>query len=666
MRLRFVVASLAATTLVACGQTDFATEIGATEATLNAHGDVRPGEGAVWFEYWPTADPGQVRETPHRSAPVGTVGALKEHVTGLAANATYSFRACQLINAATRCVQTRKVRTGVGDVMAWGRTESPFFVTFFGIQLVASEGRGGGLPSGRGAASASLTPTIALGDYGSDNVTCVRVEGHQATIGLIGHTPDGTPRQDFALLTDNGPAGSGRDTFAIWPQPPSTIPPVTDCPLPYTGLFADQPQQPVVGGDVVISDPTPQAAPARGAAPSGPPRRRRPAPGARRSRGASPRRPEADGGRRRDRAHRPLRWAGAPATIALDPDRGGRRMTRSRSLSPSATARTDFDVLIVGAGISGIGAAYHLQTRCPGKTFAILEARATRSAARGTSSATRASARTRTCTRSATRFKPWTSDKSIADGRPILDYLRETVAEHGLDRHIRFGHKVVGGALVVRRRALDGRRAAQRRGERVQLTLQLPLRAHRLLRLRRRLHARVRGPRGLRGAGRAPAVLAGRPRLRRQAVVIIGSGATAVTILPAMAATAAHVTMLQRSPSYVLSLPGAGPGRQRPAAPARPASAPTRSRAARTSSCRARSTSSPARPRGSCAADPHGRRQAPLPAGSRRHALQPDATTPGISALPGPRRRPLRGPQRRQRLGRHRPHRALHARRGSG
>lgn len=271
MHLRFVVASLAATTLVACGQTDYATEIGATEATLNAHGDVRPGEGAVWFEYWPTADPGQVRETPHRSAPVGTVGALKEHVTGLAANATYSFRACQLINAATRCVQTRKVRTGVGDVMAWGRTEGPFFVTFFGIQLVASEGRGGGLPSGRGAASASLTPTIALGDYGSDNVTCVRVEGHQATIGLIGHTPDGTPRQDFALLTDNGPAGSGRDTFAIWPQPPSTIPPVTDCPLPYTGLFADQPQQPVVGGDVVISDPTPQAAPAHGAAPSGSP-----------------------------------------------------------------------------------------------------------------------------------------------------------------------------------------------------------------------------------------------------------------------------------------------------------------------------------------------------------------------------------------------------------
>ena len=99
MHLRFVVASLAATTLVACGQTDYATEIGATEATLNAHGDVRPGEGAVWFEYWPTADPGQVRETPHRSAPVGTVGALKEHVTGLAANATYSFRACQLINA---------------------------------------------------------------------------------------------------------------------------------------------------------------------------------------------------------------------------------------------------------------------------------------------------------------------------------------------------------------------------------------------------------------------------------------------------------------------------------------------------------------------------------------------------------------------------------------
>src|SRR6188768_2832391 len=85
----------------------------------------------------------------------------------------------------------------------------------------------------------------------------------------------------------------------------------------------------------------------------------------------------------------------------------------------------DFDVVVVGAGISGIGAAYHLQTNCPGRTYAILEGRP--DIGRHTLGYS---------------FKPWNAAKSIADGPSILEYLRETVAEFGIGPHIRFGHLV--------------------------------------------------------------------------------------------------------------------------------------------------------------------------------------------------------------------------------
>src|ERR1700712_491274 len=99
------------------------------------------------------------------------------------------------------------------------------------------------------------------------------------------------------------------------------------------------------------------------------------------------------------------------------------------------------DVLIVGAGLSGIGAAHHLQANCPGKSYAILESR---EAIGGTWDlfrypGIRSDSDMFTLGYS---FKPWTAAKSIADGPAILEYVRDTARDGGIDRHIRFGHRV--------------------------------------------------------------------------------------------------------------------------------------------------------------------------------------------------------------------------------
>ena len=101
------------------------------------------------------------------------------------------------------------------------------------------------------------------------------------------------------------------------------------------------------------------------------------------------------------------------------------------------------DVLIVGAGLSGIGAGVPPADRVPGQDVRDPRGARARSAAPGTCSAIRASARTRTCTRWATRSGRGRSAKAIADGPSILSYVRETAREHGMDEQIRFGHRVV-------------------------------------------------------------------------------------------------------------------------------------------------------------------------------------------------------------------------------
>ena len=180
-------------------------------------------------------------------------------------------------------------------------------------------------------------------------------------------------------------------------------------------------------------------------------------------------------------------------------------------------------------------------------------------------------------------FRPWTDAKAIADGPSILEYVRETARENGIDRKIRFGHQVVARRVVERRRALDGRRRAATTGETVADDLRLPpLRAA----------ATTATTTATRPTSRAPSASRARSSTRSSGprtstttgkrVVVIGSGATAVTLVPAMAERAEHVTMLQRSPSYVVSLPAVDPIAQLRCAGCCRRSSPTRSCGGRT------------------------------------------------------------------------------------
>ena len=175
---------------------------------------------------------------------------------------------------------------------------------------------------------------------------------------------------------------------------------------------------------------------------------------------------------------------------------------------------TDFvDVVIVGAGISGISAAWHLQDRCPDKSYAVLERRENLG---GTWDlfkypGIRSDSDMFTL---GFRFKPWTSEKAIADGPSIMSYLKETVAESGIDKHIRYGQKVVGADWSDAENRWTVR--VERDGEEVRDQGVLPVRLQRLLQLRPGILAGVRRRGGLRGHDHSPAALAGGAGLRGQ------------------------------------------------------------------------------------------------------------------------------------------------------
>jgi monooxygenase len=213
-----------------------------------------------------------------------------------------------------------------------------------------------------------------------------------------------------------------------------------------------------------------------------------------------------------------------------------------------------FDVLIVGAGLSGIGAGYHLQSTCPDKTYAILEGRG---AIGGTWDLFRYPG-IRSDSDMYTlgyAFRPWTEAKAIADGPSILTYIRETARDYGIDRKIRFDHRVKRASWSTRdaKWTVDVERGGS--PEIVRFT------CHFLL-MCSGYYSYAAGytpefPGAMRFAGRVvhPQKWTDDIEYAGKRVVVIGSGATAVTLVPEMAKTAAHVTMLQRSPTYVVSLP---------------------------------------------------------------------------------------------------------------
>src|SRR3954468_9512117 len=201
------------------------------------------------------------------------------------------------------------------------------------------------------------------------------------------------------------------------------------------------------------------------------------------------------------------------------------------------------DVLIVGAGLSGIGAGYHLQAECPGRTYAILEAR---DAIGGTWDLFRYPG-IRSDSDMYTlgyRFRPWEDAKAIADGPSILRYVRDTAAEHGIDRHIRFGHRVVRAAWSTgeARWTVDAQRTDT--GETVQLTCGFLFMCSGYYRYDEGYTPALPGAERFGGRLVHPQHWPEDLDHRGRRVVVIGSGATAVTIVPAMAGDAEHVTML--------------------------------------------------------------------------------------------------------------------------
>ncbi|HPI47169.1 MAG TPA: NAD(P)/FAD-dependent oxidoreductase [Hyphomonadaceae bacterium] len=211
-----------------------------------------------------------------------------------------------------------------------------------------------------------------------------------------------------------------------------------------------------------------------------------------------------------------------------------------------------FDVVIVGAGLSGIGAAYHLQHRVPGKTYAILEAR---DAIGGTWDlfrypGIRSDSDMHTL---GYNFKPWPGAKSIADGPSIRQYVRDTAREHGIDKHIRFHHRVTGASWSSK----DARWiiSAEHDGKPVTFTCSFVMMCSGYYRYEHGYTPDFPGRDRYKGDFVHPQLWPENLDYKDKQVVVIGSGATAVTIVPEMARTAAHVTMLQRSPTYVVSRP---------------------------------------------------------------------------------------------------------------
>jgi monooxygenase len=216
------------------------------------------------------------------------------------------------------------------------------------------------------------------------------------------------------------------------------------------------------------------------------------------------------------------------------------------------------DVLIVGAGLSGIGAGCHLQANCPGKSFAILEAR---EAIGGTWDLFRYPG-IRSDSDMFTLgydFRPWEEAKAIADGPSILSYIRETARDHGVDQKVRFQHRVVRAewSTAEARWTVEAERTDT--GETIRLTCGFLHMCAGYYRYDEGYTPEFEGTERFAGQIVHPQHWPEDLDYAGKRVVVIGSGATAVTLVPAMAEQAAHVTMLQRSPTYIVTLPAEDP-----------------------------------------------------------------------------------------------------------
>ncbi|MFC4295799.1 flavin-containing monooxygenase [Novosphingobium tardum] len=218
--------------------------------------------------------------------------------------------------------------------------------------------------------------------------------------------------------------------------------------------------------------------------------------------------------------------------------------------APDATPReaTHVDVLIVGAGISGIGSAYHLQQQCPDKSYAILEMKDTF----GGTWETHKYPGVRSDSDLYTfgyRFKPWVG-APIASGQAILDYMGEVITENGIDRHIHYGHRIARCAWDSKTNlwTIDATRNSD--GAAVSFTANFLWMCQGYYDHEKPFIPDWPGKDVYRGKLIHAQLWSPEIDYKGKRVLVIGSGATAATVIPEIAKEAAHVTMLQRSPTY--------------------------------------------------------------------------------------------------------------------
>ncbi len=232
--------------------------------------------------------------------------------------------------------------------------------------------------------------------------------------------------------------------------------------------------------------------------------------------------------------------------------------TKAREQGSPPPASEHFDVLIVGAGLSGIGAAHHLQAEHPRKSYAIFEAR---DAIGGTWDlfrypGIRSDSDMHTL---GYRFRPWTNAKAIADGPSILSYVRATAREGAIEDRIRFRRRVISAAWSSAEARYTVTVEHVDSGERVEVTCGFLFVCSGYYRYDEGFTPDFPGAERFAGKLIHPQHWPEDYDYAGKRVVVIGSGATAVTLVPAMAERAAHVTMLQRSPSYIVSVPAEDP-----------------------------------------------------------------------------------------------------------
>jgi cation diffusion facilitator CzcD-associated flavoprotein CzcO len=227
-------------------------------------------------------------------------------------------------------------------------------------------------------------------------------------------------------------------------------------------------------------------------------------------------------------------------------------MSESAALSrPSSETAEHFDVLIVGAGISGIGGAYHLQTQCPGASFVILEAKDTF----GGTWVTHKYPGIRSDSDLYTfgyRFKPWTS-APIATAAEILSYMGEVIEESDIARHIRYSHKISTAAWSTRDKRWTIEATNTETGQALTVTADFLYMCQGYYRHDQGYTPHWEGMDAFKGQIVHPQTWPEDLDCTGKQVVCIGSGATAATLVPAIAGKCAHVTLLQRSPTYFVT-----------------------------------------------------------------------------------------------------------------